>query len=391
MQRILRANAHKPGPDIGEVDVISEPDASRVLSLFGRPARAAATPDRSGEVPASLRDLAFVDRIVQVSGSMLVEPKPEPPGRVYVDDLAILKLLDRNGTTMPTLIGRAVMPGKSDSQRQRKLQKLYRQGLVGKRTITLADQHSYRGQRPHAFDLTPAGFRFAQRRGAIDPDREFRKQENARAAHLPHDHHALAWVVEFHHLIGNVATDNWRTHRYASGRFAVPQTSRPGRRPIAPTDVQVGFNQFMFNVPQDEHFADIKPDVAAELYVKAIDLRFDLLVEYQHHAKHSDFDDKMRRYNAFLAGWCLEHRRFKKPGTRPVVVVVAADPRELLTLARRADGILTGAVGVQATGPTKWNYHARRHVFFALEEDVPRQPGGTRAAAARARRAREPR
>lgn len=53
-------------------------------------------------------------------------------------------------------------------------------------------------------------------------------------------------------------------------------------------------------------------------------------------------------------------------------MVVAADPRELLTLARRADGILTGAVGVQATGPTKWNYHARQHVFFALEEDVHR-------------------
>jgi len=33
---------------------------------------------------------------------------------------------------------------------------------------------------------------------------------------------------------------------------------------------------------------------------------------------------------------------------------------------------MKGAVGVQGTPPQDWNYHGRRHVFFALEEDIHR-------------------
>ena len=142
---------------------------------------------------------------------------------------------------MPSLIGRAVMPDRSDSQRRRKLGKLYKQGLIGKRAIGITDQGSYRGQLPNACELTPKGFKLAQERQAISDKREFRGQEVVTGAHLPHDHHALAWVIELHRLVGDVATDNWRTPRYATGRFPVPQIGNGHRRkPVGPLDVGVG-------------------------------------------------------------------------------------------------------------------------------------------------------
>jgi hypothetical protein len=144
----------------------------------------------------------------------------------------------------------------------------------------------------------------------------------------------------------------------------------------------------MFDV-HGEDFAEIKPDVVAEMYVRTLRLRFDVLVEYQHRGRLASFEDKMLRYDAFLTGWCLAHRRYQQLRTRPVVVVVAARAEELLDLARRTDLVMKGAVGVQGTAPQDWNYHGRRHVFFALEEDIhrgslaafalPAMPAGLRA------------
>jgi hypothetical protein len=264
------------------------------------------------------------------------------------------------------------MPDKSESQRRRKLGKLYKQRLIGKRRIGITEQGSYRGQLPNACELTAQGFKLAQERQAISDKREFRGQEVASGAHLAHDHHALAWVIELHRLVGEVATDNWRTPRYATGRFPVPQIGNGSRRkPVGPLDIEVGAQQIMFDV-RAEDFGEIKPDVAAEMFVKTINLRFDVLVEYQHRGRLASFEEKMVRYDAFLTGWALAHRRYQQLGTRPVLVVVAATAEELLDLGRRADARLKGAVGVQGTLPKDWNYHGRRHVFFALEEDVHR-------------------
>jgi hypothetical protein len=127
----------------------------------------------------------------------------------------------------------------------------------------------------------------------------------------------------------------------------------------------------MFDV-RGEDFGEIKPDVTAEMFVRTLRLRFDVLVEYQHRGRLASFEDKMLRYDAFLTGWCTAHRRYQQLATRPVVVVVAAQAEELLDLARRADRVMKGAVGVQGTLPKDWNYHGRRHMFFALEEDIHR-------------------
>jgi hypothetical protein len=46
---------------------------------------------------------------------------------------------------------------------------------------------------------------------AISPKREWRAIEQGRALRLGHDLHALGWRIELHRLLGDVATDHWRT------------------------------------------------------------------------------------------------------------------------------------------------------------------------------------
>jgi len=376
IHEMLAAHDGKSGPDIYEPEAPPEPDKSPVRSLVGNAPGGRGSlfekPRAEGELPDSLRELAFIDRVNEVSETRNVVESPPKAGRLYEQDLAILKLLDRTGITLPHLIARAAMPGKSDSQVRRTMGKLHKHGLVAKRRIGIRDQREYRGQLPSAFEITRLGFETAKERRAIPDKREFRVQEVASGWRLPHDHHSVAWVIQLHRLVGDVATDNWRTPRYATGRFPLPQTGAGHkRRPIGPTDIDVPAPQAIFDLTADT-FTEIKPDVCCEMHVRAIRLRFDLLVEFQHNANLSSYDDKFRHYDAFLTGWCLEHPRFKQLQTRPVVVVVAAEPKDLLDLARRADHAMKGALGIQGTPPQDWYYPGRDHIFFALEEDIHR-------------------
>ncbi len=117
-------------------------------------------------------------------------------------------------------------------------------------------------------------------------------------------------MVALHRLVGDLATDNWRTPRYATGRFAVPHTGAGHkRRPIGPRDIELDAAQAIFDVAAED-FAEIKPDVCWELHERSLRLRFDLLVKF-HHANLPSTEQKFRHYDAFLTGWCLQHPRFR--------------------------------------------------------------------------------
>ena len=70
---------------------------------------------------------------------------------------------------------------------------------------------------------------------AISRKREWRPIEQGRALRLAHDLHALAWAIELHRLTGDVATDHWRTPRYATGRYPIPQTGSAATATPSPT------------------------------------------------------------------------------------------------------------------------------------------------------------
>lgn len=143
---------------------------------------------------------------------------------------------------------------------------------------------------------------------------------------LAHDLHALAWGIELHRLVGTVATDHWRTARYATGRYPVPQigTGRD-RHPITLNELPIPDGQAIIDL-QLKAFTEIKPDLSLELRVPSPRLSFDLLVEFDLTARGSYNHDKFLAYDAFLCGWALAHRRYQTQGTRPVVVFVCPDP-----------------------------------------------------------------
>jgi hypothetical protein len=195
-------------------------------------------------------------------------------------------------------------------------------------------------------------------------------RQNFRPAALSHDLHALAWAIELHRLAGDLATDHWRTARYATGRYPVPQIGRDRERhAITLNELPLPDGQAIIDLQQGA-FTEVKPDLSLELHIPSMRLTFDLLVEVDLTARPAYNHDKFLAYDAFLCGWSLAHRRYHTQGTRPAVVFVCPDPRGTLILAREADEAMTGRIGVMGTTPEHWYFPGRDHVFFTTEADL---------------------
>jgi hypothetical protein len=284
--------------------------------------------------------------------------------------IRILALLDRAGFALSTQIGGATLPGKEPKTVRHRLNKLYEHGLVARVGLGVADRISADGRLPSLYALTRHGMQTAQQRKppAIHPQREWRAAEPRRAGALPHDLPALSWAIELHHVVGDLATDYWRTPRYATGRYPVPHIGNGRKRhPVTLRELAVPAGHAMLDLGP---FREIKPDVSLELRVPRIRLTFDLLVELDRTGRPSYNEDKFRAYDALLTGWALSHPRFKTLGARPVVVFVYTDPRTLLASAEQADRTMTGRIGAMGSAPTDWYYAGRDHVFFAAEADL---------------------
>jgi len=92
--------------------------------------------------------------------------------------------------------------------------------------------------------------------------------DGGRAVRLAHDLHTLAWTVELHRLAGPLATDQWRTPRYATGRYPVPQAgSGRDRHPVAIRDIGLPHKQWIGGLELVDRFTEIKPDVSVELRI----------------------------------------------------------------------------------------------------------------------------
>ena len=205
-----------------------------------------------GPAPPSLRELAFIDRINEVREPQQASA-PERLPRLYDEDYAILALLDRAGLVLPSMIGRAVLPGKEPKTVRHRLNKLYEHGLVARAGIGVRERSSTEGRLPWLYTLTRRGLEVAQQRKppAIHPQREWRALEQRRAGTLPHNLHALSWAIELHRIVGEIATDYWRTPRYATGRYPVPQTGGGHKRhPITMRELDVPDGHAILDLPR---------------------------------------------------------------------------------------------------------------------------------------------
>ena len=346
-------------------------DNSPARRIAGR--RASGPPPGEHETPApdSLRELAFLDRINDIGPADQLPSTGSLP-RLYDEDYTILALLDRAGLVPATLIGRAALPDRGATAVAHRLTKLYRNGLVGQHQTGLRRHASSDGRPPLLYSLTRRGMEVAQDRQppAISRRRGWRPIDENRALRLAHDLHALSWAIELHRVVGETATDHWRTPRYATGRYTVPQAgSGRDRHPITINEIPLPEKHAIIDL-QLKTFAEIKPDVSLELRIQAMSLSFDLLVELDLTSRPSYNRDKLIAYDAFLTGWCLAHPRYGAQGTRPVVVFVCSEARAALALAREADETMTGRIGVMGTGPEHWYHAGRDHTFFAVEADI---------------------
>ena len=346
--------------------------ASPVRRIVGRRIQGSITPKADGPSADTLRELAFLDRINEIGPADQCDGADRLP-RLYDEDYTILALLDRAGLAPASLIRRAVQPDKAPRTVFDRLVKLYRHGLIARHTTGLHGHSSNDGKPPLLHSITRRGLQVAQQREpapAISPKREWKPIEQPHAGRLAHDLHALGWAIEFHRAVGDLATDRWRTPRYATGRYPVPQVGQGQRRhPIALNEIPVADGQAIIDL-ELKTFAEIKPDLSLELNVEPLKLTFDLLVEIDLTSRPSYNRDKFLAYDAFLCGWSLAHPRYRAQGTRPVVVFVSPDNHAALACARDADELMTGRIGVMGSTPNHWYYAGRDHVFFGIEADI---------------------
>jgi hypothetical protein len=346
-------------------------DDSPIRRFVGRRVPGATPENTDAIAPDSLRDLAFLDRINEIGPADQLQTAASLP-RLYDEDYAILALLDRVGLVPAALIRRAVLPDRTVRAVFARMTKLHRHGLVAQHQTGLRQHTGSDGRPPSLYSLTKRGMEIgqAQEPPVISRKREWRPIEQGRALRLGHDLHALAWSIELHHLVGGIATNNWRTPRYATGRYQVPQVgSGRHRHPLTLNEIELPYKQAIIDL-ELKQFAEIKPDVSLELRIPSIHLTFDLLLELDLTGRASHNRDKLVAYDAFLCGWSLAYPRYQTQQTRPAVVFACRDAQTALALAREADEAFTGRLGVMGTGPESWYHAGRDHAFFAVEADI---------------------
>ena len=374
-------------PPARDTDLTDSP----VRRIVGRRIKGPTAPEADRPGADTLRDLAFLDRINEIGPADQCDGATRLP-RLYDEDYTILALLDRVGFAPVTLIARVALPGRAPRTVFDRLVKLYRHGLIARHTTGLHGHSSNDGKPPLLHSLTRRGLEVAQQREptpAISARREWKPIEQPHAARLAHDLHALGWAIEFHRAATELATDRWRTPRYATGRYPVPQVGRgQSRHPITLNEIPVPDGQAIIDL-ELKTFTEIKPDLSLELRVESLKLTFDLLVELDLTARPSYNREKFLAYDAFLCGWSLAHPRYRAQGTRPAVVFVSPSNHAALACAHVADELMTGRIGVM--GGRAKPLVLRRSRPRVLRGRGRHPPPGSRGARAAGAPARAPR
>ena len=257
--------------------------------------------------PDTLRELAFLDRINEIGPADQLDGASQLP-RLYDEDYAILALLDRVGLAPASLIGRAALPGRATRSVNDRLIKLYRHGLIARHNTGLRERTRSDGKPPLLYSLTRRGL--ASRAGThasagdLPQARLAARSSNRAPAGSPTTCTRSAGRSSSTAPSASSATDRWRTPRYATGRYPVPQVGSGQRRhPITrqrdPSTRRAGDHRPR---AEDVHRDQARP-LARAAHPSSSKLTCDLLVELDLTARPSYNRDKFLAYDAFLCGW----------------------------------------------------------------------------------------
>ena len=341
-----------------------------MLRVVGRPMRADAAETPRGPAPESIRELAFIDRINEVRPPQHRPPSEQLP-RLYDEDYAILALLDRAGPVLPSLIGRAVLPGREPKTIRHRLSKLYEHGLVARSEIGLRARTSADGRLPWLYTLTRHGIETAQapQPAGDPPAANGAPSSSAAPARSPTTCTRSPGRSSSTALVGELATDYWRTPRYATGRYPVPQIGNGHKRhPITMRELAVPEGHAVLDLAavsrdQTRRLArTAHPQPAAHLRPAR---------RTRPHRPPLLQPRKLRAYDAFLTGWALAHPRYRALGTRPVVVFVSRDQRTALANARTPTGVMTDESARWAAA-AEWSAPAAPHLLRRRGRHAPR-------------------
>jgi hypothetical protein len=323
---------------------------------------------RAGELPESFAELNLDDIRELVWDE--IEPDAElAQGDLSTRELEILAALWRHGHLFASQIHRRWWPDSSLRACQLMLTRLATAGLVRRFRFVTGE----RGAQQRVYCLAEAGFHVCQthelRSGPlIDPAAAWEPRRDDPVT-IVHDLHVNGWVLALHAAAPKIVR-NWRGP--AESRLMPPKRRRGDEQiDLRPRDLALGPDRRLRDVALN-HLAPIAPAGTVELAIPRGEtkLRVDLIVELDR-SRGAPFNvEKMRRYDALLAGWANVLPRYRKLGTAPIVAVVCQDDRERLRYLRTADEQLTARLAQVGVAAEKWPCPARERMVFVLERDV---------------------
>lgn len=242
------------------------------------------------------------------------------------------------------------------------------------------------GGRKRVWHLTDFGYRvgrhFHTRRGSLlREDPSWRERSSDDPLGIGHDLHVVAYILQLAGLIDGpgdpLSSSSGMIVDICGGWGATidPPKEQDGRKrvPLTPQLLSGLEPSLVLDAPYElDRFRSIAPDAAMVLQdLRAGDdrSRTQILFELDRSGHRQKLVGKLRRYDAFYAGWAPRH-----PQTRhrpPATLFVAKDEATLRRHLAIADQVLCIRRGTSRTPPNEWPAPpSRRLIFFALERDL---------------------
>ena len=337
------------------------------------------TPPRAAQspLPPSLAELDFGDvrQIVWDSRRTLPPPPSEHPAW-KPDDVRVLTMLHRFGPLMTTQIGRAIWPDRTERTVQRRMEALFRNGLVNRFHMATQTRH------PYIYTLAEEGFKVAQQgpnedpRNYLDPtvkfaaandeipdptpaDAKWRESELRSGLYVLHNLHAAGWALAAGSALGDSAR---RVHGGRESSCAL----RPPRGADTRDSVAIRGNRSVGDL-QLERFSPIWADARLDVHVRGHHMTH-WYVECDRTGRPSKNTKKFVAYDAMFCGWGQLVGAYQQH--LPIVVFVCMDERSLLAHLLAADRALTGWVAGLVGKLEDRVYIGRQRTWFVNELDA---------------------
>jgi Replication-relaxation len=294
------------------------------------------------------------------------------------DDVQALTMLHRFGPLMTTQIGRTIWPERTERTVQRRMEALYRHGLVNRFHMATSIRH------PYIYTLAEAGFKLAKEgpnedgRDYLDPtvkfsaandeipdpapaDSKWRESELKSGLYVLHNLHAAGWALAAAHALGDAA-------RRVHGGREVSCALRPPRGLTGRSDVAIRGNRSVGDL-RLERFSPIWADARLDVHVRGHHMTH-WYIECDRTGRPSKNSTKFAAYDAMFNGWGQALRSYQQH--LPIVIFVCMNERSVLAHLTAADRELTGWVAGLVGKLEDRVYIGRQRTWFVTELDAHR-------------------